>query len=85
MNENYCDSSEAYKAVLYYKPIGCAPFPTVTEPPEETLTSELFAVNTDPDHPEVYPEVYDAKLSLSNRQFDRFIIPCSLVLFILNT
>lgn len=49
MNDNYCDSGEAYKAIFYYKPLGCAPMPTVTELPDEIMTSpsDLFTINTD--------------------------------------
>jgi hypothetical protein len=68
LNENYCDSGEAYKAVFYYKPIGCAPMPTVTEPPSTeimTSPSDLFTINTD----RQVSSSYDVGASTSNRHF----------------
>lgn len=56
LNENYCDSGEVYKALVYYKPIGCPPMPTIPEPLGQTIEltattpSELFTVNRQVDY-----------------------------------
>jgi hypothetical protein len=73
LNENYCDSGEAYKAVFYYKPIGCAPLPpSVTEPPNEIMTSpsDLFTINTDSQ----VSSGYDVDSSVSIRHLSHFYL-----------
>lgn len=82
LNENYCDSGEAYKAIFYYKPLGCAPMPTVTEPPDEIMTSpsDLFTINTD----RQVSDSYNIETSSSFRHFNTSFFSILFALFFYN-
>ncbi|KAI6240178.1 hypothetical protein M3Y99_00505400 [Aphelenchoides fujianensis] len=72
--ENYCDRSEAFKALAYYKGVGCPPMPTTPEPPStatelKPTPSAVFAADSDRQI-----GVYGSRTASSSRNFYLFLI-----------
>lgn len=80
LSENYCDRSEAFKALAYYKPYGCKPY-TTPEPQQNSVeikptASEVFT------HESIAHVTYDATVSFVNQP--RCTVLLSAIIFLRN-